>query len=197
MRRVVFAAACVVVLLSTSVSATDNSPRVVTIEVLIDHGDDVVRAHQAISSAVLDVSGVFRREFNIEFKVVVVGSWRPASQHFDGNEAFSFLENAGHNRSDIVVAFTSRSFFADVPEETDSRITVKRTSGGLAKLGGNHAIVRLYDRANVILIHEIAHLFMAQHSDDPGSVMYGDAIAATAFDEDSKEAVFQNRDRKF
>ncbi len=198
MRPILFVALCISMLLSPADIAAKSKPRVVTIEALIDHQDNVLAAKTVINAAILDVSAVFRKEFNIEFRLVAVGQWRPPSNRFDGNEELIQLEMAGHAKSDIVVAFTSQSFFADVPEEIDGEVTtVKRTSGGLAKSGGNHAIVRLYDRADMILIHEIAHLFMAGHSTDSRSVMNGAAITGKTFDADSKEVIRANRDRTF
>ncbi len=198
MKRFIFAVVCAALFAPASFGATQK-PRIVTIEALVDYRDDAIRAHQAISFARLDASNVFRKEFNVEFKLVAIGTWWPPSSNFDGNEELIRLESVGHDRSDLVIAFTSSSFFADIPEEIDGEVAmVKRTSGGLAKLGGNHAIVRLYDEGvDLILLHEIGHLFRAEHAADSKSVMNGQAIIAKVFDEESKKTVRENRDRKF
>src|SRR3989344_6095110 len=96
------------------------------------------------------------------------------------------------------IAFTTKNFFRDEEVENEGEMVMMRKAlGGLAIVGGNHAIVFLGEKTELILIHELGHIFGANHSLNSRSVMTSEDIESSAFDKKSLEVILGNRNREF
>lgn len=180
---------------------TQEPPRIVTVTVLVDGTDNVVTTMLFLHDVFFGVSKVFQKEFGVKFKIVEfnAGLWHSPSNDFDGNEELvRIAELAFSKESDIVVAFTTKNFYGDCFVEIDGDlISTKKQFGGLAVLGGRHSIVHLEERSELVLIHELGHLFGATHSLEPNSIMNADEIKTLLFDSKTKEVINANRNRNF
>ena len=187
-------------LLSTPSWAETQKPiRVVTVTALIDGADEPSKVSKYFRDTFYTVSKIFRQEFNIELKLVGfnTGTWFPSDENFDGDAELRRLFDF-RTTSDLVVAFTTKKFFSNGELEIDGEKTSARIqSGGLAFILGNYAIVRLQEKSELIFLHELGHIFGADHSPDLNSVMNIVAVSIAAFDKKSKEIILANRNRKF
>ena len=180
-------------------SAAEEPQRVVTLTVIVDGGDSVELAVPFLQDAVLKANHLFKKEFNIKFEIVElsIGPWRAPSDNFDGNAALARIAQIPR-KSDIVVVFTTKNFFGDGVVEIDGEeVVTKKQCGGLAVLGGNHTIVHLEEKSELILVHELGHIFGADHSSFNRSVMNEEFIGFSSFDKKSKEVIRANRNRSF
>lgn len=181
--------------------AQEESPRVVTMSMLIDGTNDIVSATESADRAFYRALAVFEKKFNIRLKMVErrIGFWFAPSDNFDANKELVRLVGMDlRHKSDIVIAFTTKKFFGDDAIEVDGEtVFVKRQIGGIASLSGSVAIVTLEENTHTLLLHEIGHLFGVDHSFDPNSVMNGERIVSSTFDEKSKEVILANRNRQF
>lgn len=174
--------------------------RVVTITALVDSADVMV-ASRFLNNALYTAARVFKKEFNIKLELVVfdIGSWRPPSDDFDADKEFVRLTQMPR-KSDVVVAFTTKSFFRN--EENGDEIDgtplfVKATINGCARVRGNLVLVQLEEKTDLLLIHELGHIFGARHSTEINSVMSDNGITTPTFDVRSREVIFANRNRPF
>ena len=182
------------------VVAEEELPRVVNVAVLVDGGDDVMVLRNILQDAIYFATQKFRREFNIELRLTEfnIGSWRSPSDNFDGSLELVRLSEIKFRNSDIAIAFTTKKFFRNEEILIDGESAyIQKKLGGIAMLSGNRAIVRLEEKAGLIFIHELAHLFGAGHSSDTLSVMVGEGIAYPTFDRKSREVILANRNRQF
>lgn len=204
MRRLIASFLCklLVVLLVVApiadVALAQEPVRVVTITILLDRDDQNREAFRYMGNAIHSAVQKFQKEFGIKLVVKKMGNWIPGSNNFDADEELVRLISAGRS-SDLVVAFTTKSFFKNEGAEIDGgSVTVEKDLGGLANnVPGNYAIVSLEEKSNLLLIHELGHLLGADHSKEPDSVMNGTGIRFSEFDQKSKEAIITNRNREF
>lgn len=179
------------------VALAQEPVRVVTVTILLDRDDQNREAFLYLGNAIYSAVQKFKEEFGIQLKVKDLQNWIPVSDNFDADKELARLVSYGH-ASDLVIAFTNKSFFRNETMDIDGEsVTMEKNLGGLAMISGNHAIVSLEEKSDLFLIHEIAHLLGANHSPDPYSVMNGGEVVTINFDEKSKEAIIENRNREF
>lgn len=199
MKRLVGFYVCGVIVFVFSLVAAEHSSRIVTITAVVDSRDRTMAVSTFLHRAFLETSKTFQREFNIKLKLsnLEIGSWHSPSDNFDGNIALVDIAKIPR-KSDIVVAFTTKMFYGEGFLEIDGGgVFTQKQFGGLAVVGGNHAIVRLEERTELILIHELGHIFGADHSTDIHSVMNGENILSPIFDKKSLGVICANRNRRF
>jgi len=186
----------------TVVAKDEKMSRIVSVSVLLEGTDAdgaVMDYHQFLQDAFFKANCVFEKEFGIKFKIIEfsAGKWFVPSDNFDGNAELESLTNLPAN-GDIVAAFTTKKFFGEASIEIDGEwIPTKRRLAGLAAMSGRHAIVSLEEKSELILIHEIGHLFGVDHTFDLSSVMHSEAVQTANFDKNSKEVIRANKYRKF
>jgi len=150
-------------------------------------------------------SDFFEREFGIRFLAQGVTPWQLAGRFPSTALLLKRLKDdfplRGENRSyDLIVAFT--------------RERVNVYLGGVARVDrigncqdglGNYVISLVsapyrYPGPNseleldvVALIHELGHIFGAEHTEETGSIMHMDFAYRTEFDKKSREIILKNR----
>ncbi len=179
-------------------SASAAQPRLITVRVLVDGTDDIGAIYQPLNAAFFTASNVFQ-QFGIQFQIVELayGGWFAPSDNFDGPKALTRISQMQFPKKvNIVVAFTTKKFFSDGEIEVDGITSVARKQfGGLAT--GKFALIGIQYKFECVLIHELGHLFGADHSSDPRSVMNAKEIKTLVFDQKSKEVILANLNRKF
>lgn len=184
-----------------SFAAAKDPPRIVTVTLLLDGTDDVATSLGLVRAALREASLVFQKDFGIKFKLVEfsAGRWFAPSDYFDCVAEFRRIERMPR-KSDILLVFTTKSFFrlTQVGETDGEPVVGKESIDGVANIFKNNAIVRIAKRTDLLLLHELGHIFGARHSPDESSVMHEDEVSlTTAFDNESKEVINANRNRKF
>src|SRR3989344_8442018 len=194
---VVFAVLLICVSFAPPVVAQEQV-RVVTLAVLIDSTDDTITVLELLHDVFFVASQTFQKEFSIKLELTEfnIGLWFAPSNNFDGCAELEKLIQIPR-KSDIIVAFTTKSFFIKEKEGVDeeSEAVVKQLDG-LAMILGNHAIVKMEKKTSIILVHELGHIFGALYSNDNYSVLNGINPVTLMFDKESKEQIFENLHRE-
>jgi hypothetical protein len=151
-------------------------------------------------------SDYYEREFNIRFVTVSAVPW-PAQERIPSTVDLlarvekEFPSQKKDGSYDLVVAFTaegvSRYFTAGRPRVD----RIGNCQQGL----GNYVVTPIqkpfhYTGANsepeldvIALIHELAHIFGAEHVDDRRSIMHEDLGYRTEFDNKNRSVILKNR----
>lgn len=155
------------------------------------------------------VSRVFERKFQIKLKIVSINPWEflPNSHELPATytDVIAKLENPAY---DLVLIFTGRKLFTCKPDDSDyskeewSELTspcpygeTKETLMGSAAQNGTNAIIVLSPESPYIALHEIGHLFGAEHTRE-FSIMRPQLSPVTEhFDDKNKEKILKNRRR--
>ena len=206
MRWLGFVSICVVFLVSGLLMAevpVAEKPREVSIAVLVDYRDDTFENELAIMRAFCEASRVFEKNFGIKFAVKSIQSRTVSSnpqEVLDGDAVIGDMKSWEKN-ADVSVAFTRNNFFMKETEisEDGYETVVKTQKSGIAELLGNRSIIKIDSFISTTLVHELGHIFGADHVNEPRSVMSsaGFTPGQTNFDAKSKKVILANRDRKF
>lgn len=198
MRNVVAFLALVNIVLAPIPMGVEKIPWVVTVTILTDfdfytNNNEFVQIIDATHSAIQK----FRKEFGIELVIVGLEKWNPGSNKFNADKELIRLESVTR-KSNLMIAFTSNPFFINEVVNIDGEsLIVEMSIGGLAVILGNYTIVGIEEKSEIFLIHELGHIFGADHSLNPNSVMYRDGPTTSNFDNKSKKAIFANFHRQF
>lgn len=183
--------------------------RVVSISVLVDR-DSIIKAPgestASVIGAIKDSSKFFKKEFGIVFQIIRVDFWKFSAfkTEFDRKIAMDNLKNESNsNGSDLTLAFTTKEVFDPIEEISDGIVvTGKQQFDGFADRLSGTAIIRLFfsfegnKRTKQITLHELGHLFGAEHSWDVKSVM-NQRGGSERFDEISAKTIKENRQKRF
>lgn len=182
--------------------------REITVTVLLEHS--LLENTQAQARRIIqDASEVFSKEFAISLAVVAVKSWDPPPPFHPELpllEAAGALADAAHlakqQPSDITVAFTKNVLLVLTPlidEQGEPTIFIARHALGYSNADKNTSVVALNEDALLRTIHELAHLFYADHTDEI-SVMNEinhRTDRVKTFDEENRRIIAENRLRSF
>lgn len=145
-------------------------------------------ALQTIKSA----SKHFENNFNISFTASKFFAWKLPSDIsvFDSDLILCNLNNLTRRKShnfDILLGVTERKLFS---------FHGRSRADGEAIQYGRTAIIRLNEYATCCLLHELGHIFGADHTSSY-SIMNYNSIDAMRFDEYNKKIILANRNRRF
>jgi hypothetical protein len=193
---------------SCAVFATKPPERVVRVKALADvsfrarNSDWAGEARGLIEAA----SDYYEREFGIQFVTESVVAWPTQERVRSTLDLLARMEQDFPNQKrdgsyDLMVAFTaegiSRYFVAGRPR-------VDRI-GNCQRGLGNYVVAPINTRFRyagahaepepdvIALIHELAHIFGAEHVDDRGSIMHEDFGYRTEFDDKNRSIIAKNR----
>jgi Metallo-peptidase family M12 len=196
---------------SCSFLAVETPQRVVRIKALADPS---LRQRNAgwdaeLRGLVEAASDYFEREFGIRLATQSTGAW-PANERFSSTAALlnrlkqDFPLNADDDSYDLIVAFTGER----VNTYAGGRARVDRIGNcqhGLARyIVASVSTPFRYAGANaeptielVALIHELGHVFGAEHTDDPHSIMHENFDYRSEFDIKNRSVILRNRSCPF
>lgn len=149
-------------------------------------------------------SQIFEKEFGITPRVAGIAYEEfPADETCVDTDAFFHKLNPLHTvmNADIIIGFTGRNL-RKYAYTSGKKQGVNNTYGGRAHTSGG-VIVYFSDNPKLLLftlLHELCHLFHAEHTDDKSSVMYykeQDAIPPIHFDESSRAQILLYKNRIF
>jgi hypothetical protein len=150
-------------------------------------------------------SEYFEREFRIRFVVESTASW-PLTERVSSTPAllrrlkknFPFSDKAVDY--DLVVSFTAEH--VDIYSGGRARVDrIGNCRQGLGSYVVSYISTPFWLRDEdpegeldvLALVHEFGHIFGAEHTDDPVSIMYHDFDARTEFDQKNREVILRNR----
>jgi len=196
---------------------TDNEKlplRIVTIGALVDK--DYLNkagekgAEKEINEIIDFASKIFEQEFAIKFKLTEIRPWNfpVGKEEIDGYAAIDDVKIISDGlSSDITIAFSQKNIFICAKKNNLNLLLPKcpdgKTKTIISGIAWSHlsdtATVRLYDKAKYVALHEISHLFGAIDIDieTPHSIMFWQITSTTKFDEENKQTIMKNRNRKF
>lgn len=188
-------------------SQQENPVRVVRVEVL---GDSALQRAdrnwtKTVQGLIQAASDYFEREFGISFMVVKVSTWPLVERSKSTRvllarlrDKFPLKENK--EEFDMIIGFTGES----VDRFGTGRARVDRLGNcqeGLASYMVSAVTDPFHHRPNspdiewdvLAVIHEMGHVFGAEHNDDPSSIMNRDFAYRTEFDQRSRAVILKNR----
>jgi hypothetical protein len=160
---------------------------------------------QTVAGLITAASDYFESEFGIRFVVKKIAPWPLAEQTTSTlvlitrlKEKVPLKDRAGNY--DLIIGFTGEN----VSLYTSGRARVNRI--GNCTLGlGNYMVSSVTSSFQyqgldseiewdvLALIHEMGHIFGAEHTNDSTSIMYRDFAYKTEFDQRSRNVILQNR----
>ncbi|MFQ5849721.1 MAG: M12 family metallo-peptidase [Candidatus Binatia bacterium] len=160
---------------------------------------------QTMAGLVQAASDYFEREFRIRLVAERIAPW-PLTERTSSTPVLlrRLKENfplTGRDRSyDLIIGFTGET----VDIYAGGRARVDRI-GNCHEGLGNYVVASVsppfrylgsdadIDWDVLALIHEFGHIFGAEHTDDPTSIMHHDFAHRTEFDQKSRKAILRNR----
>ncbi|OGW81007.1 MAG: hypothetical protein A3G33_01365 [Omnitrophica bacterium RIFCSPLOWO2_12_FULL_44_17] len=147
-------------------------------------------------------SKIFQNEFQIKFKPAKYWDWNPSNENRDMTYLLEDLKSQFPlNRMDVdFVIGLSRLFEVKTPEEMKDVDVIGRT-----QIFAGYIILRnpkktLYQiQEETVLVHEIAHLFGAVHTNESNTIMYPIVYRQipTRFDMKNQDIIRLTRDMNF
>jgi hypothetical protein len=207
-RRIICSILSLFFLSSCAVFATKPPDRIVRVKALADVSFRARNPGWAdeVRGLIEAASDYYEREFDIRFVTESVVAW-PAQERIHSTVDLlarikqDFPSQKRDGSYDLIVAFTaegiSRYFVAGRPRVD----RIGNCQHGL----GNYVVAPVnklfrYSGAHaepepdvVALIHELAHIFGAEHVDDRASIMYEDLGYRTEFDDKNRRIIAKNR----
>jgi Metallo-peptidase family M12 len=207
-RRIIYCILSLLFLSSCTIFAPNPPERIVRVKALADVS---FRARnpgwQDEARGLIEAaSDYYEREFDVQFVTESVVAW-PARERIRSTPDLlarieqDFPSQKKDGSYDLIVAFTaegiSRYFVAGRPR-VDRIGNCQQGLGNyvvvpvnkLFRYAGAHAEL---DSDVIALIHELAHIFGAEHVDDRASIMYDDFGYRTEFDEKNRRIIAKNR----
>jgi Metallo-peptidase family M12 len=196
---------------SCSLVAPEAPQRVVRVKALADFSLRERNANwdKEVRGLVEAASDYFEREFGIRLVTQSTAAW-PASERFSSTAALlnklrqDFPLNANDHAYDLIIAFTGER----VNSYIGGRARVDRI-GNCQQGLSNYVVTSIqtpfrYAGTNtepslelVALLHELGHVFGAEHTNDPLSIMHEDFDYRSAFDMKNRGVILQNRQCAF
>ncbi|MBI2035525.1 MAG: hypothetical protein HYT12_02485 [Candidatus Liptonbacteria bacterium] len=168
--------------------------RKITVSVLLDHKPvSIFRkwlVKRKIRKDIAYASSKFSKEFLIQFSIIEFVDWGACidSEVLDRDNAMrQIIAKRSGCSGDIILAFTDKSIF---------NVKNLQVCVGAAASNGGCVVIKLRRHSRFVLIHELGHLFGAEHTDEI-SVMDKYDPGTPDFDEENKQIIFSNRNRKF
>jgi len=190
---------------------TENEIRTITITAAVDRellqtlGSEKIK--KQLKNDIAFVSSVFKEEFRISFLLEKIEPWDyPCNRReINGGEAFADLENIRKkSASDILLGFSDKETFLcteiddkQEPSKDCPENMYKKPVRGMGHFLGNSAFLILNYRTQYTALHEICHIFGAEHVSDPHSIMFVYTLDTKKIDEKNKSIIKNNRMRKF
>jgi hypothetical protein len=195
-------------LLASCSAITSPAPeRVVQIKVL---GDVSLRArntrwNEEVRGLIEAASDYYEREFNVRLVTQSVSAW-PVEERIRGTPELlarlerDFPQTKSHDH-DLVIAFTAEgmSRYTRAGRPRVDRIgNCQQGLGGYAVVPVSRVVHYTGLRGNpepevIALIHEIGHIFGAQHVADAASIMHEDFDYRTEFDATNRAVIERNK----
>lgn len=169
---------------------------------------DETTARQSITKITNFVSEIFQKEFGLAFILAAIEPWSLSTDEnkeidLDVNLAhLKHAANTAHQEFDIVLGFSDKQQFRCVNHD-DETVILKQTPCplenkkyyyGLAQSPGKVALLRF---SKFAALHEVGHLFGADHTSDNTSIMGKIIYDNTTFDDTNKEIIRQTIKEKF
>ena len=211
-RRIICSILSALFLSSCSSIAPEAPQRLVRVKVLADvpfraRNPNWAEEARGIVEAASDY---YEREFDIRIMTQSVSAW-PATERVDSTPALlsmlqrEFSVGSNDGKYDLIVSFTG--------ENTSRYLTAGRPRvdriGDCAKGLSNYVVVPVtkifhYQGANaepnfdvIALIHEVGHVFGAEHVEDTSSLMHENFGYRTEFDAKNRAVIRKNRSCPF
>lgn len=151
--------------------------------------------HDKINNINYLVQSEYCKNFKICLEVVKVKAW----EH-DGGSIDSLLYDlkfVPQENTDVVVGLTSRSV-GEILFTLLLNFTTETTLG-LAEKNGNYMVVDInsYTGATQVFVHEMGHVFGAEHVDDENSIMYRTSVPNPYWDKDCRKIILANKHRSW
>lgn len=170
--------------------------RKVTVGIFVDNAllanGNKWQTMRLILHSINTASHCFEKDFGITFRAVKFFIWKlpPDTPALNGDwllEDIGRLSHKSSNRFQILLGFTDRIIF--------SLHHCAKTNGHAIYLG-QAAIIRIHEYIVRSLLHELGHLFGADHV-KTFSVMNYETPEALNFDEANKKVIYKHRNRSF
>lgn len=156
-----------------------------------------------------NASSVFEKEFSVTFSIDALTPWQApydTNESLDPHVVISETAKTGKkNKSDITIAILQAYMSIPVEYEIETldgrKFIIENAEwySGYANAEKNVAAIVLHERSSVSLIHEIAHIFYAGHTESH-SIMNESLIITDEpldFDEENRQIILENRLRSF
>lgn len=149
-----------------------------------------------IKEVIQDASEIFKKEFGIELilKSIKIRNYYPESilPYFVFDYVKCLQRQEDLQKFDAIIAFTEAPFLSH--GDSSRALAAIKLRERLILLG-NPLHLSLF---KFCLVHELGHLFGAEHTEDEKSYMNGEMdIKACFFEEASKKTILDNKQRQF
>lgn len=182
---------------------TDEEAKSRKVKVIALIDKDLLEIYPGITEEVTEiinfVSKIFKKEFNVVFEIKKIEPWQfPSGKNeVDINEALIDIAIIASNQSrsddEIFLGFSPKFLFLKICDEIEEKqVCRKEEKTGYAYVPGNTAVITLDLNPKYVALHEIAHLFGAEHTNE-NSIMNEEVKISIEFDEKNKIIIKKNR----
>lgn len=185
---------------TTPASAQDNSSRNIAVTVFADSElleKNAEQTEREIKEIIEFVANIFKKEFGAILVLRAIKPWEFPRGETEINASRALVDiqqKPEYKDSDIILGFTKKNLYRmRTVTNDDTLVQQKEYVGGLAFIADKVAVIQ---NDELIALHEVGHIFGANHSKDASSVMY-QYPQSKNFDNENKIIIQKNIKERF